>query len=162
MADAGGPGKRECIVRTVVHTGGPGPTVSFAKGSFYYGDKRDTVWNNEMNYREMLTKESRQQQLTMKENDRKDAELLRSTEEQGYNDMVSRITRHARHTPRVPGMETWRRNGGLTQPMPSNRLRPIDSRGVPRTPYMGGPLVSHQHYKHCCNYALLFSFVTAG
>jgi len=37
-------GRREHIVKVQLHTGGAGPTVSFAKGGFYYGDKRDTAW----------------------------------------------------------------------------------------------------------------------
>merc|ERR1712178_640556 len=87
----GSPGKREHIVKVQLHTGGPGPTVSFTKGGFYYGDKRDTAWNNEMNYREMLTKEAKQQLKDQKENERKERERQ---ERERYDRMVQSMTRH--------------------------------------------------------------------
>jgi len=69
-----GPGVRESIVRCVAHTGGPGPSVSFTKGGHYQGSKSQSIWNNEMNYREALSKEQRQQLYTLRMNQQKDRE----------------------------------------------------------------------------------------
>merc|ERR1712216_294764 len=112
---------RRDSVMPSVHTGGPGPTVSFTKGGFYYGDKKESAWVNDLNYREMLTKEQVQQAKYYEANEAKEQELTREREDRAYQEMVERVG----HGARMPGPETWRRSGGGHGLPSTRRLMPI-------------------------------------
>jgi len=77
---------------------------------------QETVWVNDLNYREMLTKEQKHQAAYYENNDAKEEEAMREREDRAYREMVDRVGQGAR----VAGPETWRRGG-----LPTGRLRPI-------------------------------------
>jgi hypothetical protein len=78
--------------------------IAFTQGSFYLGNPRDTIWNNEMNWREMLRKEQKHLDSYAERNVKKARDDLRKEDTQKYNEM--RET--AGPGKAVPGFDTWR------------------------------------------------------
>ena len=92
--------------------------IAFTQGDFYYGNPRDTIWNNEMNHREMLKKEQKHLDSYIERNVKKEREDLRKEDEKKYQQMRETVGMNKV----VPGFDTWR---GMKAPRSEATVRTL-------------------------------------